>query len=358
MAGMIVRVVALLALFGAGGAGADLGSPATDDDGTFEVSWSGIDCSRRCRLTQSRDGGAFAEVSNVRSSPHRITLGTPLVAGRYTYKIATCRTLPRLGGEVCLPFPLNGPWTATTVVGAPAAPMTLRLTRGRTDKNYTLGWTSSTSMGTIEYRLHERKPNGDWESIYEGPLLTRAITSTAMGTYYYKVQACRGKVCSPHSNTVMTVVGMAEPTEETTTEPGTLPYVAGVTRGGDAYVNVPIQPAPGVNGLAPRLSIDYGGGRERQRINESLPGDVLGYGWQVTGLSAIRRCVKNQPSTATVDLTNTGHSLCLDGEPLVLVSGTHLNDGAKYRTLRESFIKITLRTAEALDDGTPNMATS
>ena len=39
--------------------------------------------------------------------------------------------------------------------------------------------------------------------------------------------------------------------------PASLP---GVTKGGDAYVNVPLLPAPGVNGLAPRLSIDYGGG--------------------------------------------------------------------------------------------------
>ena len=156
----------------------------------------------------------------------------------------------------------------------------------------------------------------------------------------------------------MIVIGMAEPTEETTTEPGTLPYVAGVTRGGDAYVNVPILPAPGVNGLMPILSISYGGGRERQRVNESLPGDVLGYGWQVGGLSAIRRCVKNQPSTATVDLTNTSHSLCLDGEPLVLVSGIHLNDGAEYRTLRESFVKITLKIEERFDDGTPDITSS
>ena len=298
-----------------------------DDDGAFDVEWSGIDCSRRCRLTQSRDGGAFAEVSNVGSSPHTINLGTPLVPGNYTYMVATCQALPQLGGEVCLPFPLAAPWKTTTVVGAPAAPPTLTLTRGATDGTYTLEWTASTSTGTVEYRLHERKPNSDWESVYKGSLLTRTITSTDMGTYYYKVQACKGEACSAFSNTEMTVVGMAEPTEETTTEPGTLPHIAGATRGGDAYVNLPIQPAPGVNGLVPRLSIDYGGGRERQRANESLPGDVLGYGWQVGGLSTIRRCVKNQPDTADVNLIDTNHSLCLDGEPLVLVGGAHLSDG-------------------------------
>ena len=29
------------------------------------------------------------------------------------------------------------------------------------------------------------------------------------------------------------------------TEPGATPYRTGVTQGGDAYVNVPIEPAPG-----------------------------------------------------------------------------------------------------------------
>ena len=33
------------------------------------------------------------------------------------------------------------------------------------------------------------------------------------------------------------------------------------------HVNIPIAPAPGVNGLAPRLSIAYGGGRKRQRVD-------------------------------------------------------------------------------------------
>ena len=357
MAGMIVQGVVVLVLFGAGEAGADLTSPAMDEDGTFEVSWSGIDCSRRCRLTQSRDGGAVEEVPNVGSSSHTVNLGASPVAGKYTYRIATCRALARLGGEVCLPFPLDGPWLTTTVVGAPAVPMTLTLTKGSMDGSYTLSWTASTSTGTINYRLYERKPNSDWKSIYAGTARTKSVTSEDMGTYYYKVQACKGEACSAFSNTEMIVVGMAEPDEQTSTVPGNLSYVAGVTRGGDGYVNIPVQGAPGVNGLMPRLSIDYGGGRERQRTNESLPGDILGYGWQVGGLSTIRRCVKNQASTAVVDLMDTD-GLCLDGEPLVLVSGEHLKKGAEYRTLRESFVKITFKIEEEFDNGTPDFRTS
>lgn len=180
MAGLLAGGAALLLLIGSGEAGAGLSSPAMDEDGTFVVSWSGIDCSRRCRLTQSRDGGAFSEVSNVGPDSHTINLGSSPTAGNYAYRIATCRALSRLGGEVCLPFPLHGPWTTTTVVGAPAAP-TLTLTKGRAERRHRLSWTAS--AGTTEYRLHKRGPNGGWRSIYEGPDRAKAIANADMGTH-------------------------------------------------------------------------------------------------------------------------------------------------------------------------------
>ena len=86
-------------------------------------------------------------------------------------------------------------------------------------------------------------------------------------------------------------------------------------------MNIPILPAPGVGGLVPRLSIDYGGGRERQRLAERQPGDLLGYGWRIGGLSAIQRCTKGKDTGADIGYAATDN-LCLDGEPLVLVQGT------------------------------------
>ena len=165
------------------------------------------------------------------------------------------------------------------------------------------------------------------------------------GTYEYVLKFCdqTGTACitSPEPHLAVTVAHAEELGIVESTVPGNLPYRTGVTKGGDAYVNVPIAPVPGVNGLAPRLSIDYGGGRDRQRVDEELPGDTLGYGWRVTGLSAIRRCVKNTDDADGIDFAATD-GLCLDGEPLVLVGGTHLAGGATYRTLRESFAKVLL----------------
>ena len=132
--------------------------------------------------------------------------------------------------------------------------------------------------------------------------------------------------------------GPPQPTLVTSTVPGNLPHDLGVTKGGDAYVNIPILPAPGVAGLEPRLSIDYGGGRQRQLLDRHDPADTLGYGWRISGLSAIHRCVKNTDAGSIA--LGSGDALCLNGEPLVLIAGAHLTAGAEYRTYRESFARV------------------
>ncbi len=346
-------VAALLALLAPVPASAGLTAPATDDDGVFEVTWSEIDCSQNCRLTQRKDDGGFSEIVRAAAptNSHSVNVSAESPAN-FAYRIATCQVLQSLGGEVCLPFALKSPWQATTVVGAPVSPTNLTLTEGGTAGNYTLSWTAGSSDSTVTYKLAERDGRGLWTSIYAGAGLSVTLSRSEPATYYYKVQACHGTACSAPSNTVMTVLGTEEPQRETTTVPGSLPYGTGVTRGGDSYINIPIAPAPGVNGLAPRLSIDYSGGRQRQQTYEQLPGDAIGYGWRIGGFSAIRRCVVNQPNSATVNLTDSD-SLCLDGEPLVLVGGTHFADGAEYRTLRESFLKITLHVGMS-EEGEPN----
>lgn len=182
---------------------------------------------------------------------------------------------------------------------------------------------------------------GDTVRTYPVQGLEWVKVNPEQGTHSFRLRTCVKGVCqwSTHSAATVAVTGpfAAEPSEETNTVPGSLPYDTGVTKGGDAYVNIPIAPAPGVNGLAPRLSIDYSGGRERQRVDEELPGDILGYGWRIGGFSAISRCSKNK---AKDDVTL---GLCLDGEPLVMVSGDRLAPGAEYRTYRESYVKIVVK---------------
>ena len=64
---------------------------------------------------------------------------------------------------------------------------------------------------------------------------------------------------------------------------------------------------------------------------------------RIGGVSAVRRCVQN---TAAEDLgLNSRDALCLDGEPLVLTSGTHMVACAEYRTSRERFVRVWAKIA-------------
>ena len=99
----------------------------------------------------------------------------------------------------------------------------------------------------------------------------------------------------------------------------------GVDPAGAATWSVPISVTAGRGGLRPAISLRY----------SSHGGDGLaGAGLTLDGLSKISRCAQ----TIAVDgrmqgvrFTN-GDRYCLDGQPLVLLSGVHGAEGAEYRT--------------------------
>jgi hypothetical protein len=96
---------------------------------------------------------------------------------------------------------------------------------------------------------------------------------------------------------------------------------------GAAMFEIPITTPPGTAGVAPKLSLAY----------SSQGGSVA-----VSGLSAISRCGR----TIAQDNVNSGvhydanDRYCMDGQRLVLVSGTHGAPGAVYRAERDDFTKI------------------
>ncbi|WP_166218809.1 RHS repeat-associated core domain-containing protein [Microbulbifer sp. SH-1] len=168
--------------------------------------------------------------------------------------------------------------------------------------------------------------------------------------YQYRVAACNevGK-CSAWLKTADWVKihnpeGIVDVLETiSTTVPGSMPYSTDVTATGDAVIRIPVTAAPGVNGLAPNISLNYSGLRYHERNREQLPEDILGYGWRLGGFSEIRRCITGQDLSATHITLDTNDSLCLNGEPLVLVNGTHWQKGAMYRTWRDSARLIELK---------------
>jgi hypothetical protein len=103
---------------------------------------------------------------------------------------------------------------------------------------------------------------------------------------------------------------------------------------GQFSYDIPIAVPPGTAGMAPSLSLDY----------SSQGGDgVLGYGWALGGLPSIGRC----PRTVAQDGVHGGINYdlndryCMNGQRLILASGTYGASGSQYRTEIDGFSQIT-----------------
>lgn len=113
-----------------------------------------------------------------------------------------------------------------------------------------------------------------------------------------------------------------------------------VSESGAATYTVPVQVPPGIAGMEPKLSLSY---------NSQTGNGLLGVGWSLSGLSAITRC----PQTKAQDNARVGISFgatdrfCLDGQRLILVTGTYGNADSEYRTERDTFSKIIAKGGSA-----------
>ena len=114
----------------------------------------------------------------------------------------------------------------------------------------------------------------------------------------------------------------------TTPEVGAIPGAFGVSATGAATYSIPIGVPPGTGGLAPHLALVY---------NSQSSNGMVGYGWTLSGLSAITVCGK----TIAQDGMNQGvsfasqstypNTFCLDGMRLILTTGNNGASGSQYR---------------------------
>jgi RHS repeat-associated protein len=114
---------------------------------------------------------------------------------------------------------------------------------------------------------------------------------------------------------------------------GTPAGQAGVSPTGAAIYQIPIEAPKGINNFQPDISIVY---------NSQSGNGLLGYGWNLSGTSVIARTGKtyyHDGSPAAPNLSNTDN-LTLDGQRLILYSGSNLTNGAKYYTEIQSYSTI------------------
>jgi len=107
-----------------------------------------------------------------------------------------------------------------------------------------------------------------------------------------------------------------------------------VTEQGEASYAIAVAAAPGTAGVTPRINLNY----------SSNAGDgVAGIGWSIGGLSNITRCKQTlaQDGRSTAITLTANDRFCLDGQRLILTSGTYGAPGSTYRTEIDSYAVIT-----------------
>lgn len=107
-----------------------------------------------------------------------------------------------------------------------------------------------------------------------------------------------------------------------------------VSLAGAATYNLPIEVPPGINGIVPQIGLTYS--------SQSQNG-IVGYGWNISGLSSISKVGSNKFFDVKNSVINysSDDRFMLDGQRLLLKSGTYGTRGAVYQTENFSNVIIT-----------------
>jgi RHS repeat-associated protein len=115
---------------------------------------------------------------------------------------------------------------------------------------------------------------------------------------------------------------------------GVIEGAHGVSTTGAATYALPIKVAPGTNGMAPVISVNY---------NSQTGNGLCGWGWGLSGISAISRTGRNywnDEKVEAVTLTNND-AFALDGSRLTPLTGNNGADNTVYGAEAETYAQIT-----------------
>ena len=107
-----------------------------------------------------------------------------------------------------------------------------------------------------------------------------------------------------------------------------------VSGGGAANYSIPIAVPPGISGTIPQVSLAY---------NSQGGNGLAGYGWNISGISTISRISSTKFHDGAIDPVDYDalDRFALDGQRLMLKSGTYGQNGAIYETENFSNLRIT-----------------
>lgn len=130
--------------------------------------------------------------------------------------------------------------------------------------------------------------------------------------------------------------------------PGTIGGTVDVSPSGSAIYQIPIQVSPGTGGMQPNLSITY---------NSQGGNGLLGWGWNIGGLSSISRVGKNAYYDGNFEAVSlTGNDFALDGQRLIPSStqGTYYPANNPYTSVvfvNNSYFTVTTQNGVIMEYG-------
>ena len=186
--------------------------------------------------------------------------------------------------------------------------------------------------GTAEIRISKNEAFGYSANSFNSQFVQEYIESTNQASFNAKID--NSLIFNVNYIPTSSVPDADNRTLDKSLVVGSAAGGAGVSPSGAASYNIPITVPPGLGNMVPQLSIAY---------NSQGGNGLLGWGWNLSGLSAISR----MPQTIYSDGSAKGVQIdandkyALDGNKLVLHgSGNYGANNAEYRTEMETFSKI------------------
>ena len=165
--------------------------PTSSNSGSFSVSWGTAAGTMTAYELYEASSPSFSGESLVYS-------GTGTSASRskgngvWYYRVRACNGLACSGYAA-------GTYTITVTI-PPSTPPSIDVPTGSQNGSYTVSWSASSGNVTA-YELYEATNSGfSGESlIYSGGGFGISLSGRGNGTYYYRVRACNGSVCSGYA---------------------------------------------------------------------------------------------------------------------------------------------------------------
>lgn len=277
--------------------------------------------------------------------------------GTYSFRVRACKENPIGGNAIC------GQWSSAVAVDFIWAPDVSWASppSSSNDGSVPMSWTVNNVSGADSYKIHREHALEDttsWsdEVVLDVPGGQTSFTDTLRenGTYRYRVKACNQAGCNFSDQkgiTVdITIEGLVDDAEVVDLLVPASEYVGSLSEaasidGGNVSYSVEMPVPPGRNGMQPKVGLSYSSGGGNGSV---------GVGWSLdAGSGAVYRC----PNIAAAGgetrpyLGRVEDRLCLNGQHLMLVSGSYGQAGSTYRTEITDYATVTLLGGNSLSSG-------